>query len=292
MRILNDFDKWLIEDNNYPKESHYASNVYGCRRQQYYQWTGEKESNPNTPGSILKMKFGYATEDIFEKFLNYCIDNKKPINGKLLDSYVAGWKASYVIPGLKKVITCKLDFVLKFVDGKEMAVEVKSMFGRGITKIAKSQEPKKSYLDQIYVYIHLTPFKHFIHPYFGRDNGYRTEFEVIEHEDGIETIYTTLEGKERKRVYEYDFDLLINRLVEVEKAVEQKQAPDRDFLTAIKNGQIRDNGYQHNRAMYTSAWQCNYCNYRDLCWKEELCKYTNSNNSDEFIRRGPFEENN
>jgi hypothetical protein len=285
MRILNDFDKWLINENNWPKKSHYASNLNGCRRQQYYQWVNEEQSNPNTPGGILKMKFGYAMEDIFRKFLDYSIEKKVPIDGKILNEYATGWKESYEITGLKYPITCKLDFVLFFEDNTKEAVEVKSMFGRGISEIAKKQEAKDSYLDQIFVYIHLTPFKRFNHPYFGRDNGYRTEFEVIEHEKGLEVIYTTLEGKKRSKIYEYNFDKLIDRLKDIEKAVELKMTPDRDFLVAIKNGEIKEMGYQYNKVKYTSDWQCGYCEWRDFCWKNELSKYIDGNNSNEFIKR-------
>jgi len=290
MRILNDFDKWLIDEENYQKKSHYASNVNGCRRQQYYQWIDEDKSNPNTPGGILKMKFGFAMEDIFEKFLKSSIEKKTPIDGKILISFESGWKYSYEIEGLKNPITCKLDFVLYFEDGTAEAVEVKSMFGRGIVNIAKKQEAKLSYLDQIFVYIHLTPFKRFNHPYFGRDNGYRTEFEVREHEKGIEVIYTTMEGKERAKIYEYDFDKLVERLKDVESAVDIGIVPERDFLVAIKNGEIKDQGFQYQKVKYTSDWQCNYCEWRDFCWAEILPKFKDSNNAENFENRPQQED--
>lgn len=280
--ILNDFDNWLINENNYPKKSHYASNITSCKRQQYYQWLNIEQSNPNSAGSILKMKFGYATEDIFEKFLQYSIETKTKINNKILINYITGWKESYQIKGLEYPITCKLDFVLEFEDNSKVAVELKSMFGRGIVDIMKTQTPKSQYLDQIYIYIYLTPYKHFFHPYFGRDNGYRTEFEILECKEGLEVIYTTERGKQNKKTYRYNFDDLIENLVKIENSVHHDFLPERDYLVAIKNGEIKDQGFQYNNIKYTSNWQCTYCNWKNKCWENELKKYKNSNNHEIF----------
>jgi hypothetical protein len=285
MRILREFDKWLLNDSSWEKKAHYASSINACTRQQYYGWIGLTESNPNTAGSILKMKFGYLAEDLLEKFFISSIKNETLIDGKKLIKYEMGWKEKYEIKELKYPITCKLDFVLFFDDNTEFAVELKSSFGRGIVEIAKTQTPKKDYLDQIFVYIYLTPFKNFIHPYLGRDNGYRTEFEVEKIDEGLKVIYTTYEEMKKEKIYYYHFDDIIEKLKNVENYLEVKEEPPRDFLVAIKNGEIKDLGFQDNKIKYTSDWQCNYCVWRDYCWFDELEKYKDNNNSKKFIER-------
>jgi hypothetical protein len=279
------FDEWLIESEDYQKKSHYASDLTSCKRQQYYNWVNEKKSNLRTPGNNLKMKFGRSMELIFENFLKNIIENKKPIQNKILKNYEKEKKYRINIDGLRYPISCRIDFILYFEDNSSEAIELKSLFGRGIIKISKDNKPKKDYLDQIYIYIKLTPNKKFNHCYFGRDNGYRCEFEVIDHEKGIEVINTFADGKTNTILYEYDMNKIIEKLKDIELAVELKNLPERDYLVAIKNGEIKDNGFQFNKIKYNSDWQCNYCEWKDHCWKNELSKWKD-NNSEEFIKRG------
>jgi hypothetical protein len=236
------------------------------------------------------MKFGKAMEFIFESFLKESIEKKLPIQGKILKFYEKEEKHILTIDKLKYPIVCKLDFILHFEDEAKEAIELKSSFGRGIVNIAKSNEPKKDYLDQIYMYIKMTPYKRFNHPYFGRDNGYRCEFEVLDHEKGLEVISTFQDGQTKNKIYEYDMDKIIHRLEEVEEAIKLKSMPPRDYLVAIKNGEIKEQGFQANNVKYASDWQCSYCEWMDYCWGDEIPKWKNGNNSEEFIKRGEVEE--
>lgn len=290
MRVIEAFDKWMIEGEDFQRKSHYASDLTACRRQLYFNWINEIKSNPKTPGNILKMKFGKAMEFIFESFIKDSIEKKLPIQGKIIKSYSKEEK--FIIRNEKLIypISCKLDFVLTFEDETKEAIELKSSFGRGIVNIANKNEPKKDYLDQIFVYIKMTPYKKFNHPYFGRDNGYRCEFEVNDHEKGIEVISSYADGGTKNKIYEYNMDNIIHRLEEVEEAIELKKIPNRDYLVAIKNGEIKELGFQANNIKYNSDWQCLYCEWKDYCWADELQNWKNNNNSEKFIERGDVED--
>lgn len=277
MRLLKKFDAYLLNGIKRKKESHYASSLMSCLRQQYYSWFDVKQSNPVNAGAIIKMEYGNLSEKLYEEFLKDCVSKK------IIDSYTSQVKERYNVDGLKYPISCVIDYVVE-VSKKQVAIELKSMFGRGIVEIAKTQEPKKHYLDQIYVYIKLTPFKEFNHVYIGRDNGYRTEFEIYEHYEGLKVVYTTEQGIKRTKIYKYDWDKIVYRLKVLEKLVENKKVPAREHSVAIKNGEIKD--YQFNNVKYKSDWQCKYCSWIDLCWKKELCKFNVSNNSEDFKKQG------
>lgn len=281
MKILNSFDEWLVSKDQWPKQSHYASQINACMRQQYYDWVGAEKTNIPTPGNYLKMEMGKAIESVFEKWIIWAIKKKSVISGKyIIVGYNNQWKEKYSIDGLKYPITCKIDFILEIETSKKerhlVGVEVKSSFGQGIKNIYRTQEPKIDYLYQIYCYTALTPFKTFIHPYFGRDNGYRTEFFIKGYD-----YYLNVYGAWGAKKYDFDFNKLIAKLKHIELSIEKKILPARDYKAAIKNGEVKDK-YQHHGIMYKSDWQCMYCDYRDLCWKKECMTYEYTNNSDMF----------
>lgn len=289
MRVLNSFDSYVLQKDRWDKTSHYASGVGNCRRQMYYQWIAEEESNPNTPGSIIKMDMGKQIESYFEKWIIWAIENEIEVDGYYITGYDREWKKRYEIPGLEFPLSCSLDFVLHCIksdgttdedDIEYFAIELKSSFGRGISDIQKNKEPKIDYLKQIFVYSYLTPFKKFIHPYIGRDSGYRTEFFILLNDDGL----LVTQGEYAKQ-YNFNFDKLVEKLAEVEKAVNEKQTPERDFLVAIKNGEIKELGFQHQNVKYKCDWQCNYCNWRDKCWSPVVGEYQNGHNADMFEGR-------
>jgi hypothetical protein len=284
MKLLNKFDEWILGREPWDKSSHYASDSYNCKRSQVYRWLGTKESNPNTAGSLIKMEMGNKIEDIYTDYLNWAVRTGTNIDGYIVEEFVEQWHQRYEIEGLKYPIGIRLDYVLtcKNIETgnvEKIAIELKSSFGRGIVDIQNKQKPKLDYLKQIFIYTYLTPFKVFNHPYLGRDSGYRTEFEIIGDEKGL-TVY----GSSSKKRYNFNWNQLIEKLKVVEQFVEKKEIPGRDFQVAIKNGEIK-NKFQHKKIEYKSDWQCLYCNWMDLCWKDEVCKYQNSNNSEVFNER-------
>jgi hypothetical protein len=281
MRLLNKFDEWILGRESWDRSSHYASSACSCKRQLVYSWLKTKESNPNEPGSIIKMEMGKKIEDIYTDFLDWTVRTGTNVDGYIIQEYDTQWYQRYEIEGLKYPISVRLDYVLTCVNIstgniEKIAVELKSSFGRGIVDIQKNQEAKLDYLKQIFIYTYLTPFKIFNHPYLGRDSGYRTEFEIIGDEDGL-----TVKGSSLTRRYNFKWNQLIEKLKVIEQNVKDKNIPERDYKVAIKNGEIKPK-FQHKKVEYKSDWQCLYCNWKDLCWKDEVSKYQNSNNSEVF----------
>jgi CRISPR/Cas system-associated exonuclease Cas4 (RecB family) len=190
------------------------------------------------------MKMGNAVEWIVADYL-YDMQEKGEI--ETIDEQ---YPVKIEEPGLEYPISMKLDFVIN----RRYVLEIKSSYGRGIVEIQRKQEPKPEHLMQCWLYLHYSIFNELYLVYFGRDNGYRTEFWLQETTDGV-------------IAYDRGFPIEspIEKFKYIEHAVRNKEIPDRDYLVAIKNGEIRDK-FQKDNKMYKSAWQCNYCSWRDTCW--------------------------
>lgn len=280
MNTIDMLDRFLTEESSREKKSHWASDVSSCRRQQWYRWRGEEKTNPPTPGQLLKMQMGNAIERIYEDMLDWAVETSAEFDdGRVLASYEKQVRFSAEVEGLEYPISGKIDYVLRFSDGTSLAVELKSGYGRGIAEIQSSGKPKPDYLKQIFIYTQLTEYKEFQHPYLGRDNGYRTEFFVRRVSEGLEV--------DGKRLFTLDFSQAVARLQDVESALRDGREPDRDFLVAIKDGEIKDRGFQHKNVQYKGDWQCSYCSWRDRCWREIVEEYPRgTNNADMFEEAG------
>jgi len=250
MRVIDSIDRYLLDHESWARSSHYASDITACRRQLYYKWTGEEKSNPPSAGAVWKMEMGKKAEDIIEDWCKWAVENGE------IQSYDTQCHYRVHPDGLSHPIGMRLDFVIEGVRG----IELKTSFGRGIAQIQKTQEPKEEHIAQVLLYTKLTPIKSFNLIYFGRDNGYRTEFIIDNHPDGL-----IVNGK----VWELNLDDYIENLVDVELALDAGKIPDRDYQVAIKNGEIRDK-YQKDNVVYKSDWQCMYCDFKDTCWSEVL----------------------
>ena len=279
IRLLDGFGAYLTNWERRDKVSHYASNSGACVRKMYWDWRGEKKSNPPDAGAVLKMRFGNAAELIFEKYLDSLVSTESFINEYAVKSCDKQVKWKVPVEGLQYPVACVLDFVLELVCDRgtiQLGIELKSMYGAGIAYIQRTGEPKPDYLGQIKIYTTLTPIKVFSHPYLGRDNGYMTEFLLRDHPAGLES--------DAGRVYAITTDTVFDKFRTVEEHLNSGILPERDYLVAIKDGQIRDE-FQKDKIKYKSDWQCGYCDYRDLCWKEECNTYRNSSNVDMFQSR-------
>ena len=276
IKTLDLFDEFLLEHESQERISHYSSNSEACVRQMYWDWIKEDKTNPITPGAALKMKFGNAAEAIFSEFLHWAMDNKKPFGDYLIVKIEEQWKERYDIPGLKYPVTCKLDYGLELEGYGLVAIELKSMYGRGIVNIAKTNEPKKEHLGQIKLYTTNTPYKRIILPYLGRDNGYRTEFHLTDTPNGLLSADGT--------IYEIDAKDSYARFILVEEALETKTLPGRSFLAAIKDGDMKDK-FTKDKVDYKTDWQCSYCGYKDLCWRDKYIEYKRDSNIDMYRSR-------
>jgi hypothetical protein len=246
LRLIDSIDAYLLDHESWERKSHYASDITACRRQLYYKWMETPKTNPPSAGAMWKMEMGKRAEDIITSWAEWAKERGE------IKSYDTQVHYRVHPDGLANPIGLRFDWL---IDG-EMGVELKTSFGRGIKEIQKTGYPKEEHMAQVLCYIKLTPIKMFKLIYFGRDNGYRTEFTITDHEDGL-IVNGTL--------YELNIDDYIANLVDVELALDAGKKPDRDYQVAIKGGEIRDK-FQAANVMYNSDWQCRYCDFRDRCW--------------------------
>jgi len=266
MNLIDKVDNLLLEKEGRKRTSHYPSDITACNRQLYYKWVSMPKSNPMEAGAIWKMEFGNAIHELFGKWLqglNISVETEVPIKQQ--------------IGQLKYPISGRIDNI--FIDpdtGDKCGIEVKTSFGRGIKQIQKLQQPKEEHLWQVAIYLNLTDdIKRFYLVYIGRDNSYRTQFEITEYDK------THLKIMTGGRLWGYDFQTIILKLSQLENCIEEIILPDRSYQAAIKNGEIKGK-FQYQNQQYKSDWQCVYCQWRNLCWASELDKYKNSNNSGAF----------
>jgi len=253
MNIINRLDTYLLEKNKRKRTSHYPSDVNSCLRQLYYKWNNVDESDPPTAGNIIKMKFGTLAENIVRDYLQW-EKGKGAIKDFAEQVEITGIEAdlSYKIHGYQ-------DFVITNKDNTLVGIECKSSFGRGIKEIQQSG-PKEDHVLQVYQYMRYGEPKKYYLVYIGRDNGYRTQFEVHYKNGQI-----TVNGKE----YLIDWQYYLNRLISAEHVIGAAIMPYREYRTVIKDGEIKDK-VQRNGEIYKSDWQCRYCNWRSLCHKAEI----------------------
>lgn len=265
MNILNMIDTYLEDESknfSRKREHHYASDVNACTRQLYYKWKSEKRSNPVDSSSILKMRMGDKIHDLVYDILKNA--------GYDIISEVGERQQ---IDGLKHKISYRLDNIISDSKSGELAIiEVKTSYGAGIKRIQTQGEPRDSDLLQLITYMYLVHINKGYLVYIGRDNSYRTQFEVEIKNDEV-----YCDGKKSP----FSFDTILSKLTAVEYFVESNTLPGRDYKAAIKNGEIRDL-FQKDKVKYKTDWQCSYCQWKDHCWREEKEKYKDSDNSQCF----------
>lgn len=127
-----------------------------------------------------------------------------------------------------------------------------------------------------------SPWKKFGLIYLGRDNGYRTEFILELDGENILVKWFYPDGNIADGVkYEVKWDTFLAKFAYIEKCVVDETLPARDFIMAIKNGELKDM-FTHQKVAYKSDWQCRYCRYKQRCWDELLPDFATGNNSEDF----------
>lgn len=258
MNIINEIDNYLLnkEREKKKRESYYPSEVSHCIRQSYYKWTDEKISDPIPAGGLWKMAMGNKIHDLINEFL-----------------IKAGWEIKGEVEfkqdiGLKYPLSGRIDNIF-IHDGIEKGIEVKSSYGNGIREMKKTGWPRKDDAEQVFVYMFFANIKEFYLVYIARDDGYRMQFQFDYRDDKL-----CCNGRPVKTTKEE----LIDRYRQLEQYIYKKQLPGRQYKAAIKNGEIKKM-FQKDNIKYSTEWQCGYCIYRSHCWKDELIKYKDSDNS-------------
>ena len=253
MNIVDRLDTFLLESSKRERKTHYPSDVTACVRQLAYKWNGYDETDPPTAGNIIKMRFGNLAEDILEDWLKWELANGT------IESYDKESEVWGGDPDLEYPIHGYIDFVIHGQKGK-YGIECKSSFGRGV-KDVQMNGPKPEHVMQVYMYMRFTDIKHFFLVYLGRDNGYRTQFELTMDDAG--DMYV---GNAKQNV---DWKSIIGRLRIAEQSVGDEILPDREFKAAVRDGEIVDK-FVRQKQEYKSDWQCRYCNYRRECWQDQI----------------------
>jgi len=286
MDFLKLFDEWLVNDEQWDRKSHYASDATACRRQLYWRWKNEPMSDPPTAGNYLKMRMGNTIEnDLVQGAIAWMVETER------IKDFTHGEKFAAEIEGCEYEMHLKLDFVLWPMEGDPVINEVKSSFGRGITTIKNEGVPKEAHLVQCRFYLEHTPYDTVVIPYLGRDNGYRCQFLLrLDDEGNMICTATDREGEEyTTRVIRIDLESYYDKFRFVEAAVKADTLPDREYMVAIKNGEIKDS-FQADKVKYKSDWQCQYCGFKSTCWDDVVAEYTEGNNSEDFAIHKEIEE--
>ena len=139
-------------------------------------------------------------------------------------------------------------------------LEIKSTYAGGFRMLEKSNKPKEDHLKQVLIYMSSTNIKTWWILYIGRDNGFMLEFKITKVNDKF-----YCDGD----LLPYCNADLYDKFYKIEQAIKIETEPKREFTVLIKDGEVRDK-VQCKGVITKSDWQCLYCQWLNLCWKNEL----------------------
>lgn len=293
LNLINEIDKYLMEEVTRERKGHYPSDVLSCRRQLFYKWKCIPQTDPPTPGSLLKMKMGdiihaWVTDILSKCGFDLAVENEDN-DGKT---------KKFKDHRLKKSIRYRTDAIFYDDEGVRSLIEIKSSYGPGIKEI-QLNGPKDSQFAQVLLYMMVEQVQRVYMVFIGRDNGYRTQH--IQEADIIDSIFVPgdyyidnvridgipaegnprYEMKYKGELVPITYDNMVLKFKEIETWIDGNELPPRDYMAAIKNGEVQRK-YQYQKKLYSSDWQCSYCYWKSKCWAEELKIYSNSNNAEMF----------
>lgn len=306
--IMEVLEHYWMRKKDWQRTGHYASDITACRRQLFWKWTGETQSNPTDATGKWKMNMGNAIHDLMQNTLKQISEDEElrkecAWEGFEVFSEVRSgdvWiDGSERFGGLKLIrpMRFRVDLLFRDDDDYWCGGEIKSTFGRGVTSM-KNDGMSEETLAQGVLYItlgresdHIAQFgdiRRYYFPIVARDSADRFQF-VLEMDgelpDVVYRVYRSYKGEQIGEVTEYGFDLFeqsIRRLQDVEFYIDSGELPPRDFKMAIKNGELRDI-FQADGIKYKSDWQCRYCAYREKCWAAEMERYAVGDNRRIFL---------
>lgn len=242
--------------------SHYPSSLFACPRQQFYSWKRLKRSNPPNGDKIIVMETGNKVEEMIMNYLK--LADCKPVGQVELKAELDG--CLFQLSG-------KIDGVFE-IAGEKMIIEVKSGAGRYIANMRLEGAPRKEHANQTAAYLvynKLGITKAFIF-YQARDSSMQLEY-FFELKNG--KLY--MNGNEWCEDIERWKHKVSGWCRDVEVYFLNNTLPAKSFFASIKNGEIKD--FQKDNVIYSSDWQCDYCAWADICWKEEIDKYSAYDNA-------------
>jgi hypothetical protein len=248
MNLINRIDNYLVKSRKeYKRERHYPSDISACVRQLFYKWKNEKPTNPIDATGYWKMGMGNKIHDLVNEFLDS--------EGMEIINEIANRKK---LDFLKHEISYRIDNLFIDEDGELSIIEIKTTYGNGVKWIKDSGMPKESDLMQVMCYMYLEKIPRAYLLYVGRDNAYRCQFKIDIRGDRL-----CANG----RGVHIKFRDIFNKLILLERHLEDNSIPDRCYRAVVKNGDIKDK-IQYKKEIYKTDWQCSYCQWKDTCWEE------------------------
>jgi CRISPR/Cas system-associated exonuclease Cas4 (RecB family) len=230
---------------NESEELHFApSYITKCGRQIFFKKRQVPPSNPISAHAYIKMELGKI---IHEKIQDILIMKGCWKEGEVLKEYRdnSGLLFHYRVDG-------KIE-----INGEKSVLEIKTVYSTGWKTVEAI--PNEEHVLQLYAYMVFENIPTGILLYIGRDNGYMTEYQF---------------SIDKMDEYKIKFSKHLARLAEIKKCIESNVLPGRDYkiqMKVISPGTIAEK-FQKDKIQYKSDWQCNYCQWKNLCWKDEYRK--------------------
>ncbi len=280
------------------KNAHWPSEATACPRQVVYRWRGLSESNPIDPTGWWRIKLGDSIHELCQSTLHEIEDDPERKAALAwenfhVDTEVKSGKIN--VDGLDYPISYRLDLLFTDNDGIQAIGEFKTVFGMAM-KAIKENGPKDNALGQTLIYCKLSGIRRAYIMYVSRDNADRVLF-VLDHvfekegeeekEKGwsLSRMFSSGEQEVIRRFSPAIWDNAIAKFRFIEDCVKSETLPERPYLVAIKNGEIKDK-FTKNKVEYKSDWHCTYCSFLSKCWGERAASYAESDNSLDFAKSG------
>jgi hypothetical protein len=135
-------------------------------------------------------------------------------------------------------------------------MELKTTHAGGIRAV--KYDPKPEDVIQLSLYMLFENIKQGVLLYVGRDNGHIIEYSINQECVAYKTAIAEIQKK-------------IPELKQLETQIKQGIMPKRDGYIEMKNsgGKISEN-FQKDKVQHKSDWRCSYCQWKTLCWENEL----------------------
>lgn len=240
-----------------------------CRRAVWYDMMGTEKTNPIDATALFKMRVGDDIHNRLNGMLDSALGHLAGQFGIKEIRMVGGegtGNEQYFLwqdPELQLPFSGFIDKVFE-VDTEDrtmrIACEWKSTYGFGANMIKKNGPREDNLLQSIcYLEQDVYPLDAIWLIYVARDSGWLFGYLISKGEDG-KYYGQNVSGKGTFEV-EYDLAGIERSLRKIEVALEEKKAPDRDYMATVveKNG----TSYLHEKK---SDWHCRYCDFKQLCW--------------------------
>lgn len=244
-----------------------------CLRQCFYRFTVPDQKEGIDPFGMWVMMMGQAAEDVLREQIKQM--------GLWIDNSVRFYDEEHNISG-------EIDLVIRDPETDKLIIlECKTAWGYNAFKeLCGSKgvigKPKDSHLLQLMIYLDLCEKKGIADQgkliYLARDSGKKAEFDVVLIADGEDK-----RAKINGRIdYRFTLQDIYNRYKQLDEHLKAGTIPERDYEIEYSKEKVellwslgevaktRYEQFKRNSKKYPIGdWACNYCPFKDLCWKKK-----------------------